>query len=409
MQKPTILVPEWCTTSDLFNAPGKAWDGQTRKVDPGSSVEQGYFPATKPPVTEYNYQLNAIGQWLRYYETLAMRTWVPAGFRPFSWGQTSGEVLTIGYCPASNEYLYTLNVNRSLMLFSGPNLGEVVDKSHTIGIDFPAHHIANDDTNTLIVADPPGGGSASVLQYNGSVVTLKGTISSVTEDFTKGDFIYDPISDLWVIVGDNSTKGIIFTSGDSGANWVQRTTTTSANYVDGLKSIAVSSSGFFVAVEGHSTGTDSFTSPDGINWTKHDNIGPTPSEIIHGNNITYDASTGYFILVTEDTDQKTFISSNGTTWVAMSDWGGDTLDHTVINVRAFNGAWVIVSRTTPSKSHMYLSVDQGQSWEKLGNVPIIQSGSTLYPPTAFEHVNGLALIASGNLSDTVHFTRGLTA
>jgi hypothetical protein len=298
------------------------------------------------------------------------------------------------------------------MAFSGPNLGLVYNKTHALGVNFPAYIMTNNDTITLFASNGPGGGGTiSVLQYDGTSVSLKHNYLGATEDISNGDFVYDSVNDIWVMVGNNSTpaEGLILTSSDDGTSWQPRTTTASANYVDGLKSIAVSSSGFFVAVEGHATGTDSFTSPDGINWTKHDNIGPTPGEIIHGTRITYDVSTGYFILVTQDTDQKTFISSNGTTWTKVTEWGGDALDHTVINVQAFNGAWVIVSRTTPSQSHIYLSVDQGQSWEQLGEVPIIESASTLFPPTAFENVNGLGLIAVGNLSDTVHFARCLTA
>jgi hypothetical protein len=295
------------------------------------------------------------------------------------------------------------------MAFRGPNLGDVVERSHALGPPAPTALIENDDTISLLVVG--GGSSITILRYDG-IVTLQGTIiAGGGSNLIPNSLLYDPVSDLWVLVGDDSGvgKGFIYTSGDSGATWVQRTTTTSANYVDGLKSIAVNSPGFFVAIEGQATGTDSFTSPDGINWTKNDNIGPAPGEILYGARVRYDSSTGYFALVTEFDDKKAYISSNGTTWVAVSPWDNDAVIHTVIDFQIFGGAWVIVSNTVPTKPHIYLSVDQGQTWDKLGSVPIIVSGSANFPPTAFKNLNGLALIASGNLADTVAFTRGSTA
>jgi len=372
-------------------------------------------PGTKVPVTEFNWQGNNVGQWLRYFETLAMRTWMPAAFREFTGGSISGEVLTLGYCPNSNEYLYTLNdttTPRQLHLFDGPNLGDVRIITHGLGLAYPAYQMANSNTVTLFATNAPGGGGTiSVLQYDGSAVTLRGSYVGASEDIRAGDFTYHDELGIWVLVGNNSTpaRALILTSSDNGATWTQRTTSASANYVDGLHSITVSPGGIFVAIEGHDSGTDSFTSVDGVNWTKHDDIGPTPGEIVHGAHVRYDEALGLFVIVTADTDQKIYTSPNGTTWAAATTWANDGLDHVVTDIQTFRGAWVVVSRTTPTRPHMYLSVDAGQTWEKLGSVPIIQSGSTLYAPQVFKNLNGLGVIASGNSSDTVHFTRSFSA
>ena len=63
---PNVRIPIWCTTTDVYNAPTKPYNGDPRKVEPGSLKVDGHAPDDQPTAPEWNYQGNAAGQWLDY-------------------------------------------------------------------------------------------------------------------------------------------------------------------------------------------------------------------------------------------------------------------------------------------------------------------------------------------------------
>lgn len=420
--KPISDVPKWCTTDDPFDDLGQPWHNQPRKVAPGSTVVQGYYPATKPPVTEYNWHHNSIGRWFDYFENVSMRSWQPAAFRPTSGGaETSGKVLALGFNATNNAVMYSLNDNRNVWVFAGSNLGDPRRETYGLGENAPVLLMANNDSVTLWVAHILLGGPSSILQYDGSPVSpvsLRSTIPIGGVDFyyfDKGDFIYEPVNDVWVLVGNDGTlvRAAIFTSNDDGTTMTLRTTAISANYVDGLHAVAASTSGDIVAIEGHSTGTDAFKSVNGgVDWTLYNNIGP-----MYGSKIRFDAVRNQFVIVTENIDRQCYVSNNGVVWSAVTPWWGTPGvstygNHQIVDFRIFGMSWVLVTRNLSAPVNapsMFLTTDGGNTWTYLGTVPVIGTGLTERQPTAFANLNGMGLVASGDLTSLVHFTKSFTA
>lgn len=397
--KPTVLPPEWCTTNAPYDAPTKPWDGQTRKIDPGSSVQNGYAPGTKPPVTEYNYQLNAIGQWLVAYAESLVTNW----FQLYE-STESYEITALGHYPPTNEFLFGTIANRSLYTNIGYTFLDVQDVSFGVGGANPVTLMENTDTDLLLVTDSPGG-NAAVLRYVAGATSLQYTFAN--DVFFFSSFKYDASSGLWILVGDElSTKATIWTSGDLGASWTQRTTSASTNYIDGLASVAGNPSGLLVAIEGQSTGTDSFVSLDGINWTLYDDLG-----FLNGAKVHYDETTGYFIIASEATTPETHISSNGTSWTKVTNWATFGTSWKVINAQSVGGLWVIIANLLfPSiRTYAFVSSDQGQSWETIGMLPGTEV-ATLFKAQAFKRLGNVLVVGIGNDapgSPKIRITRNL--
>ncbi|MDB6110799.1 MAG: hypothetical protein JWR69_2549 [Pedosphaera sp.] len=168
----------------------------------------------------------------------------------------------------------------------------------------------------------------------------------------------------YVAVGQYSgdDNGVIQTS-DDGMNWTMRTT---RNYaVLDLYDVTFGN-GLFVAVGWDFFGGNNiYHSTNGINWTPHTTAIANFNRVAFGNGVFVAVGDGVLVDPagvgsTTYTNQRIYISFNGTTWVPRSDGGPNpTGNQPIYDVAYGAGRFVAVD----GASHFYTSVN-AQTWTK---------------------------------------------
>lgn len=247
-----------------------------------------------------------------------------------------------------------------------------------VGTSTTAFGVAVNSAGTLAVVIM-NGASGQNVQTSPDTVTWTLRTSNITLGSQLGGVAYSPSLALWCIVGGVGGAAAVATSPD-GVTWTARTLGAAA---DQMVSVCWAPSiALFIAV-GYNTGTNApevYTSADGTTWTSR--TVPTAG-----------TSKAVAIAWSTTASQAMFVAANGSTWtspdginwtkkttlpgtVAISIGGGPCLAHT-------GRSWLVIANTSGSSPYsIATSVDGGTTWKArrdgaIGSALAIGSNGTI--------------------------------
>ncbi len=344
MPRPAVDPPVWATDLN-YTSPPKA--GTPTKSDPGAGKRaEGHLPEEQPPPQEFNFDKNAIGQWLNYLRDIDFFNFMPVNPQEFSLSTIDeGEAGGLAFKEDVNHfsvptYRYAIAFLTSSELFlsvDGLSWTQVTSIGTFTGVDHSRSIFFSSVAGLWIIGTTAGstdriltavdadltwtvrtdpstsathGGIAEgagiiVMPTIGIITSPDGiTWTSRTDPTTAGNLracVFSPELTLFVIVGDN---GAIASSAD-GITWTDRSIGAGVQ----LKDVTWDSvNGAFVAV---GLSQEVHTSPDGITWTDR-SIGLTFDDslktvVSHGGGAVTMTGTGHIFLSND----------GGVTWIAQ--------------------------------------------------------------------------------------------
>jgi hypothetical protein len=391
--RPSVRVPLW--SSDVNYPAGlQPWAGTATKIDPGAGAEgDGAVPDAQLAAQHYNFEQNAMDQWLTYLQDVPLRNWVVDSS---SFGTDSLE--DCGFIPNLGLWIFGRKNDKYLLSRGEPKsflAGTLTTAGGKSGL---LRLFANDGTGTAMftvdgssqVTDP------DIWIYNGTTFTRK-ALAPFAATFLAHGLTHIPSLDRWVLVGaeGGSLTPKAYTSDDDGANWTGRTVPTAGALQ--IYDIARRLSSFLLVAVGTDGTTDdvAWTTTDGVTWTDHAITGATNTRFI-----AYADKLDVFMTFSLSGATATAYTSSdgGSTWSASGALPGDIV--AVTGLACTGAAWLCMAETDYGHE-IFLSQDVGATWSPLAMLSLAAgpdpAGQTLTSVQPLKHLMGrfVALFTDG--------------
>jgi hypothetical protein len=385
-------LPDWATDLNLTDPP-EAWDGTPSKVDPGAGKRaQGWNPNEEHPAQNENYHQNLIGRFVRHFDRLRLaefdnfiqslpdlRNGIPdaqffqcfeAVYFPSTDGQPLWLVTGEGQAVLGDGYL----------LRGGDDCNDF-EVSQPYGAVHDPRSIDYDAANDILIVTGDVASGTSIIERSANVGDSFTQPGSPWVAGSSGFHVATDGAGDWVITGDDNVAAsdadggaAIMSSTDNGATWTNRTNSTGLI----LQQPRFGNSLWVVVGNGVV-----LTSTDAIAFTSQ-----TPPANFRGFDVLYNAAAGRWYAVGDETggSGRGEIWSNddpiNNAWVnEITDTSGVESHLNAIaqdedgNMIAVGWAENGASPNIRSGIH-YVSLDQGTTWQLLGNGMNMRTGNS---------------------------------
>lgn len=400
--RPIGLEPSWANDENA-NDPGKAWDGQPLKVEPGAGKrDDGWLPEEDVAAQHKNHILHNLGQWIQYLSDIQIQNWPYSNNIPddgsggrygtglaydngsdnwFATGEGGVAGTLGGY---ESEYGGVWFANNTVS-FGGANLEYVFSKPDT---DAPTH-----------------GGAYLVCPFAGNVY-IRTSVNTWNQyalpgsGFASGGGIWCTPHQLILVGGVEVGPPRIWTSGSAAPAFTSAGITNSQNGT--VRDFAFSAAGTVLAV-GEGANADTWTSTDGLTWTLRPTTIPEPAAC------AYSEELGVWMIVCQG--GECYTSFDAIAWTQVAALG--TAQFLLRCLEVAGSLWVAVD---DFGQKLLISTDAGVTWKYVA-IPRYGGGSILTPISALAYserrrqfaVAGKALVGSAESFFTASLSVGTLA
>lgn len=372
-----ISLYQWCTSTSIYSAPTKPWDGQPTFVNPGVDF---FTPQSAVTAQGLNYTLKQLGAndtaLLDLSGSLDANNW-PNNLIPTGGALDGTHNGLVGYFLWDSVYgrwlIWIHNLNDSGMnevwttSDGGRSASKLCNVSSASDSAFLARHflaVRNTDGLISAVYDSLGGVSSDCY-----TITPAGSVATHTAAGPQGSRIVNTwfaAGGVFVAIGQFDTTSLkgVYSSPD-GTTWTDRTAAsgmvsgTSFTGTNNFVRVAQSSTTMVVFSPVASVTTFVTTSNGTTTWSSLTSPIATGEQV---QDVTWDAVNSlWLVLATDGTTSTLYKSSDLTTWTSAV----ISTSTTYSGIAASNGMYVAVAKGTAGSvgnSRAVYSTDKGVTW-----------------------------------------------